>query len=165
MTGPTELTSRFRLASPTTAVVLGVLSLVALAASYAIEILIHQLPSSSSDVAEGAAGLVFVLAFTAVGVVVARREPRNPMGWLLIAVALAVQAGSDASGYVDLDYNLHHGTLPLGQLAVLLSQSWDYTFVLFPLVILLFPDGRLGSRWRWPCGPISRSASSSSPAR
>ena len=150
MTGPTELTSRFRLASPTTAVVLGVLSLVALAASYAIEILIHQLPSSSSDVAEGAAGLVFVLAFTAVGVVVARREPRNPMGWLLIAVALAVQAGSDASGYVDLDYNLHHGTLPLGQLAVLLSQSWDYTFVLFPLVILLFPDGRLGSRWRWP---------------
>jgi len=39
-------------------------------------------------------GLVFVLAFTAVGVVVARREPRNPIGWLLLAVVLSVDAGT-----------------------------------------------------------------------
>ena len=140
---------RLRLASPTTATVLGVLSLFALAGGYAIEVLIHQLPSSSLDVVSGATGLVFVLAFTAIGVVIARREPRNPMGWLLIGVALAVQAGNDGSGYAYLDYTSHHGTLPLGHVAVLLSASWEYAFAALPLIILLFPDGRLGSRWRW----------------
>jgi hypothetical protein len=143
---------RLRLASPSTAVALGVLSLLALAGGYAIQNLIHQLPSSSSDVASGATGLVFALMFTAVGVVVARREPRNPMGWLLIAVALAVQVGNDGAGYAYLDYTLHHGTLPLGHVAVLLSPSWEYAFVALPLIMLLFPDGRLGSRWRWPVG-------------
>ena len=140
---------RSPLASPTTAVVLGVLSLLALAGGYAIQGLMHQLPASSSDLASGATGVVFALAFTAIGVVVARREPRNPMGWLLIAVALAVQLGNDGAGYAYLDYTLHRGTLPLGHVAVLLSPSWEYAFVALPLIILLFPDGRLGSRWRW----------------
>ena len=147
VTGPG---GRWRLASPATASVLGVLSLLALAGGYTIQVLIHQVPSSSADVASGASGLVFVLVFTAVGVVVARREPRNPMGWLLIAVALSVQAGNDGSGYAYLDYTLHHGTLPLGHVAILLSPSWEYAFVAVPLIILLFPDGRPGSRWRWP---------------
>jgi hypothetical protein len=81
---------------------------------------------------------------------VARRQSRNPLGWLLIAITLAVQAGSNASGYAYFDYTVHHGALPLGPVAVLLSPDWAYAFVLMPLVILLFPDGRLGSRWRWP---------------
>ena len=91
-----------------------------------------------------------MLAFTAVGVVVARREPRNPMGWLLIAVALAVQAGNVGPAYAYLDYTLHHGTLPLGHVALLGLGAWEYAILLVPLVILLFPDGRLGPRWRWP---------------
>ncbi len=45
---------------------------------------------------------------------------------------------------------MHHGTLPLGPVAVLLTPSFEYAFVLVPLVILLFPDGRPGPRWRWP---------------
>jgi hypothetical protein len=124
--------------------------MLSLAATFIIQALIHQLSSSSADVADSASGIVFVLAFTIVGVVVARHEPRNPIGWLLIAVALAVQVGTDGSGYAFLDYTLHHGTLPLGRVAVLLSPAWDYTFVLFPLVFLLFPDAQLGTRWRWP---------------
>ena len=81
---------------------------------------------------------------------VARRQPRNPMGWLLIGVALAIEAVNVGSDYAYLDYFLHHGTLPLGHLAALLSVSWQWLLVLVPLIILLFPDGRPGARWRWP---------------
>jgi hypothetical protein len=43
----------------------------------------------------------------------------------------------------------HHG-LPLAQVAVLLQPLWAPAILLFPVVILLFPDGRLASRrWRW----------------
>ena len=141
---------RLRLASPATAVALGVVALLSQPAQLLLEGLSHQLPTAATDIANTAAGGVFVLAFTAVGVVVARREPRNPMGWMLIAIPLAILAGNDGSQYAYLDYTLHHGTLPLGPLAVLLTPSFEYAFVLVPLVILLFPDGRPGPRWRWP---------------
>jgi len=139
-----------RLLSPTTATVLGALSLLSVPASFVLTSLIHQFSTSWSDVASVGAGLAFVLGFTAVGVTVARREPRNPMGWLLLGLVLAVDTGDVAPAYAYLDYTFHHGTLPLGHLAVLLSASWEYAFVLLPLIVLLFPDGRLGSRWRWP---------------
>ena len=141
---------RFRLASPVVATVLGLVLLLSIGAMFALEILIHQFPTSSSNVASSGSGVAFVLAFTAVGVVVARREPRNPMGWLLIAVALAVQVGSVGPAYAYLDYSLHHGTLPLGHVALLGFGAWEYVILLVPLVILFFPDGRLGPRWRWP---------------
>jgi hypothetical protein len=133
------------------AVALGILLLASLAATFVLSgLLPDQHSTSTSNVAETVAGVAFVLAFTAVGVVVARREPRNPMGWLLIAVPLSVQAGSAGPAYAYIDYSIHHGTLPLGRLAILLSGAWEYAIMLLPLVILLFPDGRLGARWRWP---------------
>ena len=139
-----------RLASPATAVALGVVALLLQPIQLLLEGLSHQLPTAATDIANTAAGGVFVLAFTAVGIVVARREPRNPMGWMLMAIPLAIEAGNDGSQYAYLDYTLHHGTLPLGPVAVLLTPSFEYAFVLVPLVILLFPDGRPGPRWRWP---------------
>ncbi|MGD0980613.1 MAG: hypothetical protein ABR946_03940 [Solirubrobacteraceae bacterium] len=142
--------TRRRLLSPTTATLLGVLSLLSIPASFVLTSLIHKFSTSSTGAVSVAGGLAFVLAFTAVGVIVARREPRNPMGWLLLALVLAVDMGDVAPAYAYLDYAFHRGTLPLGHLAVLLSASWEYAFVLLPLIILLFPDGRLGSRWRWP---------------
>jgi len=43
-----------------------------------------------------------------------------------------------------------NGTLPLGPAAVVLTRSGIIVELLIPLVILLFPDGRLPSlRWRW----------------
>jgi hypothetical protein len=150
-TEPVGMTGRqFPMAGPTTAVVLGVLSLLALAANYALEALTQDFSASASGLADAATLATFVLAFTAVGVVVARRQPRRAMGWMLIAVALAVPVANDGSTYAYLDYTLHHGTLPLGQLALLLSSSWTYAIALVPLITLLFPDGRLGPRWRWP---------------
>jgi histidine kinase-like protein len=140
---------RARLASPTMATVLGALALASLVATFPLEISLHQL-SSASDLLQGVTWLVFGLSFTAVGVVVARREPRNPLGWLLLAATLAIQLSSEAAAYSQLDYSFHHGALPLGHVAVLLSPAWAYGFALVPLIIVLFPDGRLGPRWRWP---------------
>jgi hypothetical protein len=93
---------------------------------------------------------MFGLSFTAVGVVVGRRQPRNPMGWVLVGIALAVNLGSAGPGYAWLDYGVHGGRLPLGPLAVFLSGAWVYLFLLVPLAVLFFPDGRLGAAWRWP---------------
>jgi len=145
-----EVTRRPRLASPTTAVVLGLLSLLVVAANYALQALSHEFSSSASGLADAATLVTYVLAFTAVGVVVVRRQPRNPIGWMLIGVALAVPAGNDGSTYAYLDYTLHHGTLPLGHVALLLSSGWICALALVPLIVLHFPEGRVGARWRWP---------------
>ena len=144
---------RLRLVSPATAAALGVLSLLSAVLLVVLEFLVPGVvspPTGTASVVTGVMWFVFGVTFTAVGVVVARREPRNPMGWLLIGAALAIQVGSDAPAYAYYDYKTHHGALPLGPLAVLLSGAWSYGFLIVPLIILLFPDGRPARRWRWP---------------
>jgi hypothetical protein len=94
--------------------------------------------------------MVFAIVFAAVGTVVARRESRNPIGWLLLFASLAVTVGSIAPMYAYLDYRIDHRSLPLGQVAVLLGQSYVYGFIALPLIVMLFPEGRVGPRWRWP---------------
>jgi hypothetical protein len=131
------------------AALLGVLSLILLVATLVIASVSGSL-SSSADIANNVSWAVFVLAFTVVGVVVARRQPRNPMGWLLIGVVLSLEAENVGANYASYDYYNHHGTLPLGAVATLLSPSAIYAFMLVPLIILMFPDGRPGTRWRWP---------------
>jgi len=91
-----------------------------------------------------------VVIYAAVGVIVARRQPRNPIGWLLISFILVFLLSSIFGNYAVLYYRLGHHGLPLAQVAVLLQPSWAPALLLFPVVILLFPDGRLTSRrWRW----------------
>ena len=88
--------------------------------------------------------------YAAVGVVVARHQPRNPIGWILAAVALIGTVSQDIKLYVVLDYRLHQGALPLGAVAASLIKMGSFAELLVPLTILLFPDGRLPSRrWRW----------------
>jgi hypothetical protein len=142
---------RSRLASPMTAALVGVVSLLSAFGLVAVEFFVPGVasPTGSASVVTGTTWLVFGLAFTAVGVVVARREPQNPMGWLLLGAALAIQVGSEAPAYAYVDYKSHHGSLPLGHVAVLLSAAWSYGFLIVPLIIFLFPNGRLRSRWPW----------------
>jgi hypothetical protein len=130
--------------SATTAVMLGVLTLLLVAVDLPLEARIHTL--GSGNILE----FVFILPFTAVGVIVARREPRNPIGWLLIAIALLEVIPGDASDYTVLAYHLARGSWPLGPLAVLLDLGFASGLLLMPLALLLFPDGRLGARWKWP---------------
>jgi hypothetical protein len=94
--------------------------------------------------------LVVGLPAGAVGMVVARRQPRNPLGWLLLAVTACLVLSTDGPLYALLDYRIHNGRLPLGPVAILLNGLWGTGLILFGLVILLFPDGKLLSApWRW----------------
>jgi hypothetical protein len=96
------------------------------------------------------AGVVIVLTFAGVGLVIARRQPGNPIGWMMVVFTLMYVLGGAASYYAVLFYGLGHRGLPLAGLAGLLGSVEVPSFALVPVVILLFPDGRVpGRRWRW----------------
>ena len=137
--------SRFRLA-PVTALVLGGLVVAAAIVDVPLARLAHQ-----SVTASGGSLPVWISAgFGVVGFVVAWRKPRNPLGWVLLAMAVTGVLSQDASFYTLADYRLRHGGLPLGWVALLLQPGWAPSLVLLGLVFLLFPDGRPPSpRWRW----------------
>ncbi len=100
--------------------------------------------------------IVLVPGFGIVGLIVARRQPRNPMGWVLLGCALCLALDDAASTYSVFDYRNHHGSLPLGPLAVLLQPSWAPGIALLALSILLFPDGEIPpGRWRLPLGAFA----------
>ena len=127
---------------------LGTLGLLAPFALIPLIVLIHQ--TSIVDSTSTATFMVFAIAFAAVGTVVARRDSRNSIGWLLLFASLAVTVGSAAPMYAILDYRINHGSLPLGPVAVLLGQAYVYGFMVLPLIVVLFPEGGVSTRWRWP---------------
>jgi hypothetical protein len=134
---------RFRLASPAIWIaVLGGLAALSLAAMIPLSFLTGQLFN-------GAIPLVIGVPCGGVGILVARRQPRNPIGWLFLVTAACLFLSTDGPDYAFLIYRLGHH-LPLGPLGLALGQLWGSGLVLLFVVILLFPDGRLPSRfWRW----------------
>jgi hypothetical protein len=93
--------------------------------------------------------LMIALPSAAVGVLVARSQPRNANGWLLLGIAAAILLSTGAGVYSLLVYRLGE-SLPLSPLGLVLYQLWSPALALFLLVILLFPDGHPPSpRWRW----------------
>jgi hypothetical protein len=99
----------------------------------------------ASQNVDGLIALVIGLPAAAVGIVVAWRLPRNPLGWLLLVIGTCLILANDGSDYALLAYRMGY-RLPFGVLALGLNQLWGPALVLFGLVILLFPDGRLTSR-------------------
>jgi hypothetical protein len=133
---------RVHLASGSTAVVLGALTL-------ALTVLYVPLAWPARDFADGWQVLLGFLAFALPGVVVARRQPGNPIGWILIGLGVDAAIYTDAGRYAVFDYHFRHGELPFGPAAALVASGlWTMLFLVLPLVILLFPDGRLPRRWR-----------------
>ena len=140
----TPAAGRFRLASPRTALLLGGVVLALMAALFPLGRLSHQGLSTSGG------GAVLTPVFGAMGFVVAWRRPGNPLGWLMLGAAGFLVLSGDAGAYAVAGYRLHHGSLPLGWVAVLLQPGWAPAIALFGLTVLLFPDGRPPSpRWRW----------------
>jgi hypothetical protein len=137
--------SHSALVSAATANALGALMLVLLALTVILAVLIHQL-----TILNVATGLTIPLSFAAVGVVVARHQARSPVGWILIFFVVLLLVPLDAGYYAALRYSVGYHGLPLGPAAVTVASLLVLAPALFPLVILLFPDGRLPSRrWRW----------------
>ena len=100
---------------------------------------------------QAASVLTIVLVTGVVGLVVAGHQPRNPVGWLLAGEAVFMLLSVAGGGYANLVYRLgYHDLAFAGPPALVLNQLFSYLLIGFPLVILLFPDGRLPSRrWRW----------------
>ena len=143
--GPEPAAARFRLASPVTATVLAVLSLMLLAEALVLSALTGQLSVLGSGPI-----VPVVVVYAAVGFVVARRQPGNPIGWILSTWIVVFLLSGVAGGYAALYYRFGHHGLPLAPVAVVLGPLWAPALLLFPVVILLFPDGRLAARrWRW----------------
>ena len=139
--------SRHRLASPGTAVGLAGFSLVLVAALTLLSQLIHD---PQANLAGEVLGLGIAVPFAAVGFVVARRHAKNPIGWILMASAVCFLLSNVGTTYSVFDYRLHHGSLPLGWLAVSLGFLWIPWLMLMALPVLLFPEGKVpSSRWRW----------------
>jgi hypothetical protein len=70
--------------------------------------------------------------------------PGGYLRWTILLFVFSTAVGF----YAVLYYRLGHHSLPLAPVAVILQPTWVLALLLFPLVILLFPDGRLTSR-RW----------------
>jgi hypothetical protein len=90
---------------------------------------------------------VLSLAFPTVGALIASRLPTNPIGWLFCGMGVLYGAGRFTGAYAD--YALGESfAFPGGEyVAWFSSLVWFATLTLGVFLILLFPDGRLPSRW------------------
>ena len=97
------------------------------------------------------AAMAFGLVFGVTGALIASRAPRNPIGWLFLAVAGLTGATGLAESVRNVALSANPESL-LGRVAASFANSSWVLLVLLPgtLVALLFPEGRLpGRSWRW----------------
>ncbi|HEY7283605.1 MAG TPA: hypothetical protein VID47_18655, partial [Actinomycetota bacterium] len=111
--------------------------------------------SAIHDLIQGAApDIVLPIGFSLIGALLAARRPRNPVGWMFLAMAVLMGLDGISSEYVL--GGTRFGRLPF---APWVAWTHDWTdWLVFPVgfatfFYLLFPDGRLQSRrWRWVAG-------------
>jgi len=97
------------------------------------------------DASTDALGGVGFAGFAGVGALIALRQPRNAVGWLLLIIAIAFTGVETGQVYVEEPSNPLR--VPVAWSASLLSYAWFALAVIF--LPLLFPHGRLPSpRWR-----------------
>src|SRR4051794_8772857 len=108
-----------------------------------------------AGVAYFAVGVAIGLASVVLGVLIAVRRPRNPVGSLLVLVGLVpiwVVVGDATTDVATRVPEL--ADIPPWQ-AAFDGGSWMLLYVPAALIALLFPDGRLpGPRWRWVVGAL-----------
>jgi signal transduction histidine kinase len=93
---------------------------------------------------------VIAVSWAIVGALVASRQPRNPIGWILCALTLFGALTPPLEAYEERFYAGDGGSEAIAEFSAWFS-NWSYVpAVLVPLVFvpLYFPDGRLLSR-RW----------------
>ena len=126
------------------------------AAGWGSALLLIARPESASD--WGDDGIlanvgfgVMVTLFPLVGALLVQRQPRNRIGWILIAIGASWALTSLADMYSAWALLLHPGSLPGGEVVVALNSAlWLPPILLMGVyLILLFPDGHVPSpRWR-----------------
>ena len=132
----------WRLARPATAWALAGLTVLLILVLVPLSIAARQSPFAA-----GGASVVISLSFGAVGLAVAWHRPRNPLGWFMLSLGPGFMSQIDLGLYDVLSYRLGHH-LPLAPAVLVLYHVSEPGLALLPLIILMFPDGRLPSR-RW----------------
>ena len=116
---------------------------------FAVALIPVSLAARQNPLATAGPEIAVCVSFAAVGLVVAWHRPRNPIGWLMLILAVSILFYNDAALYNVINYRLGH-RLPLGPAVLFSYEAGQPVLGLLPLTILLFPDGRLPSpRWRW----------------
>jgi len=91
------------------------------------------------------------LVFVGVGLLLTLKLPRHPVGWLLLWAGALFQLSFAAGAYKWAAFIRAPGTLPLGEVALLLGLAWLPALGCLFLAIMLFPTGRPPSpRWGLP---------------
>src|SRR5437660_1724238 len=91
-----------------------------------------------------------MLAYGVVGGLMAARRPTHPIGWLFLAAGLAYQTYTLVGGIATSYWWARvQPAEPMASLLLWGLTLWSVSGGLLPLIMLLFPDGRLPSpRWR-----------------
>jgi hypothetical protein len=90
---------------------------------------------------------VLSLAFPTVGALIASRLPTNPIGWIFCGMGVLYGVGRFTGAYADYAL-VENFAFPGGEyVAWISSLVWFATLTLGVFLILLFPEGRLPSRW------------------
>lgn len=97
--------------------------------------------------------LAGTLTYTAVGALIALKQPANRVGWLMLYIGVTGAVTQFAGAYSGLALILAPSSLPLG-----IWGAWAFTWLFWlvltglPMVLLLFPSGRPPSRRWWILG-------------
>jgi hypothetical protein len=94
---------------------------------------------------------VIALVFSAVGALIATRQPGNAIGWIFLSVGVTAGLAEVTHGYADYWVGGNGGSEALAKAAAWYGDLSWIPFILVPatFLLLLFPDGRLLSpRWR-----------------
>jgi signal transduction histidine kinase len=94
--------------------------------------------------------VVALATYAGVGAFLVLRLPRNPIGWLFLLAGLGVLWGGAGAEYATYALQTSPGSLPFG-LAAAWINNWSFIIVgTIPLILVLFPTGRVPSpAWRW----------------
>jgi len=105
----------------------------------------------SSDPVFVPLAIAMVIGYATVGALLASRNPRNLLGWLMVLIGIMFIASGVVDEYGTYTFTTHPGRLPFGAVAALLSNAfWIPTIAALVLLILLFPTGQVPSRrWRF----------------
>jgi signal transduction histidine kinase len=127
----------------------GALVVAALLATWALSQHQGEAATSARDATTMVVIVIALAVNLAVGAVVALAQPRNPVGWLFLALGLVLVLEAPTDAYIK------HGPGPIGDLpaaealVVLSGASWILWFTIVGLILLLTPTGRaLSPRWR-----------------